>query len=243
MKAIDLKRDSVLQEIATLILPFLLEGAKVGDGNYIPTVAGLSNVEVINNKETDTQGYMGIWDYEGYKYLIICFQGSASMLDAMTDVKFWKKRVLYDYTNFKIKIHAGFVEAYQSVRTQVVDYFNFIGVVNVICIGHSLGGALATLCAFDILDQLGNVELYTMGCPRVGNQAFARLTDKRLPSSVRFVNSNDIVPSLPPRLFCYEHVGNWWQIGKDRHWWKLLTKGIEDHQLAAYEKVIKDCGK
>ena len=46
--------------------------------------------------------------------------------------------------------------------------------------GHSLGGALATLAAYDmraIAKQYGNeanVSCYTFGAPRTGNHAFAR---------------------------------------------------------------------
>ena len=40
--------------------------------------------------------------------------------------------------------------------------------------GHSLGGALAVLCALDLQDIYGNINLYTFGCPRVGNAAFAQ---------------------------------------------------------------------
>jgi triacylglycerol lipase len=45
----------------------------------------------------------------------------------------------------------------------------------VVC-GHSLGGALATLCASDLAGYLGAkcaVSSYTFGSPRVGNAVFA----------------------------------------------------------------------
>lgn len=48
------------------------------------------------------------------------------------------------------------------------------------CAGHSLGGALAQLAAFDIVQRAREeglplkVEVYTFGAPRVGNHAFAR---------------------------------------------------------------------
>ena len=46
--------------------------------------------------------------------------------------------------------------------------------------GHSLGGALATLAAYDFataaqaVGKTLNLAVYTFGCPRVGNHAFAR---------------------------------------------------------------------
>lgn len=42
--------------------------------------------------------------------------------------------------------------------------------------GHSLGGALATLAAYDIQTAFGfkDLQVYTYGAPRTGNHAFAR---------------------------------------------------------------------
>ena len=49
--------------------------------------------------------------------------------------------------------------------------------VHVITCGHSLGGAVASLAAHDIVTQCKlpsqNVSCYTFGAPRVGNHAFA----------------------------------------------------------------------
>ena len=44
--------------------------------------------------------------------------------------------------------------------------------------GHSLGGALATLAAYDLKSRFRRlpVHVYTFGAPRTGNKAFARWT-------------------------------------------------------------------
>jgi triacylglycerol lipase len=43
--------------------------------------------------------------------------------------------------------------------------------------GHSLGGALATLAAYDMQTAFDfkQLQVYTYGAPRTGNHAFARL--------------------------------------------------------------------
>ena len=43
-------------------------------------------------------------------------------------------------------------------------------------IGHSMGAALATICAMDLKFKVGlkDVRLYTFGSPRVGNADFAK---------------------------------------------------------------------
>lgn len=74
--------------------------------------------------------------------------------------------------------------------------------------GHSLGGAMALLCAYDIADQGVNtvpfcstpipVTVFNYAAPRVGNDAFrARLETKLGVKVLRVVNSHDTVPKLP----------------------------------------------
>jgi triacylglycerol lipase len=78
--------------------------------------------------------------------------------------------------------------------------------------GHSLGGALATLAA----DRLGDTAgVCTIGCPRVGDDAFVREFDRRFDGrALRYVNHTDIVTHLPAPLpfFPYAHVGGLRQI-------------------------------
>ena len=86
--------------------------------------------------------------------------------------------------------------------------------------GHSLGGALATCCVFDLFQQgvaplpwLGEtpVTLVTFGSPRTGNYAFARafrkLQGRHRLHFFRLQNEIDFIPSVPPGNFGYKHVG------------------------------------
>lgn len=61
--------------------------------------------------------------------------------------------------------------------------------------GHSLGGALATLAAYDIRQQLqdagqGSVEVvcYSFGAPRTGNHAFAHDYNRKVPDTWSIIN-------------------------------------------------------
>ena len=74
--------------------------------------------------------------------------------------------------------------------------------------GHSLGGALATLAAYDIRKQLlnnqqGNVRVicYTFAAPRTGNHAFARDYNAMVPDTWSIIN--DQVSSLMMPLNTY----------------------------------------
>ena len=68
--------------------------------------------------------------------------------------------------------------------------------------GHSLGGALTTLAAPWLYDQLPKTGVvtspvitpYTFAAPTAGNLAFALLYDGLFPSSYRCVNTLDVVP-------------------------------------------------
>ncbi len=61
--------------------------------------------------------------------------------------------------------------------------------------GHSLGGALASLCFARIPQAKG---LYTYGAPRVGDKEFVKLFEGR--SVWRIENARDPVPLVPPDI-------------------------------------------
>ena len=127
--------------------------------------------------------------------------------------------------------------------------------------GHSLGGAMATICAgrcYRSHIPSNPEELYTYGSPRVGDKAyvnFAKIT------YFRFVNNNDIVTRVPPAWLGYRHTGQeiyfdrndrvrqitGWQRSLDRlrgtlralRKWRVDALG--DHQIHRYiECLLKE---
>ena len=60
--------------------------------------------------------------------------------------------------------------------------------------GHSLGGAIANLCAYSIATRFNlSPTVYTFGSPRVGNTRFRHVYDEKVPNTFRIVNQSDIV--------------------------------------------------
>lgn len=77
--------------------------------------------------------------------------------------------------------------------------------------GHSLGAALAVLCATELgasKHSLGKkVEgVYTFGQPRVGNQAFHDFYGTGTRVSWRVTHNRDIVPHLPLEAMGFKHT-------------------------------------
>lgn len=73
--------------------------------------------------------------------------------------------------------------------------------------GHSLGGAMATICAGRC--KLSHINsnpraLFTYGAPRVGNRRYVNFVKFEF---YRWVNNNDIVPRVPPTWLGYRHTG------------------------------------
>lgn len=73
--------------------------------------------------------------------------------------------------------------------------------------GHSLGGAMATICAgrCKLAEIPSNpAGLFTYGSPRVGTQRYINYV--KIPH-YRWVNNNDIVARVPPAWMGYRHSG------------------------------------
>lgn len=104
----------------------------------------------------------------------------------------------------RARVHRGFANAYKSVQTRVINTIRSVldQKHRPICItGHSLGGALSSLCSLDCWFSLPitrrEVRVTTFGAPKVGNKHFSRLCDLVVPMSWRIVVESDIVTKLP----------------------------------------------
>ncbi|QLE87148.1 lipase family protein [Shewanella sp. Scap07] len=99
-------------------------------------------------------------------------------------------------------VHAGFQRAFSSLKPQFQQFLNQWCTNHpgkaVHCVGHSLGGALATLTADWISSRYTkNVNLYTFGAPRVGQLGFALKNTTKVPNNYRCTHGADLVPKVP----------------------------------------------
>lgn len=196
----------------------------------------IENKKTFEDKKTGTEGYVGkVGDVFVAEFSGTDFDSKA---DRKTIFYFPKKSIPYNNSKSKIRIHSGFSNAYQSVREFIHQRLKDSGLKKVFLAGHSLGGAMATLCAVDIQYNFPGLEIdvVTTGSPRVGNPAFAKSFNKRVPNSIRIVNKKDVVTKLPPFIFFFKHIKDKFKIGKCA-WWKLFS--VKNHSKALYFKEME----
>lgn len=191
-----------------------------------------------DNPGTHTQGIFGLVDGN----FVVGFRGSeeTGIEDWITDVKFIPQEYPFEKgSGGAMRVHGGFMEAYQSVREALLGKAKEAGGSKIISTGHSLGGALAVLFAADVKGVLPKKEVicYTFGCPKVGNQAYADFYNARVPQTYRVVNGADLVPKIPPAG--YEHVGQMVQLGDNKINWRDLVGNINDHFPHNYLKALE----
>ncbi|MPZ21124.1 MAG: hypothetical protein GEV06_24980 [Luteitalea sp.] len=116
----------------------------------------------------------------------------------------------YDFVPDFGLVHLGFEAVYGSVRNSI---FNTLSAQpptsRVTLVGHSLGGAMATLAAPDIMINLARqlVDVFTVGGPRVGKPNFRGSFNRIIRDCFRVTNQLDIVPHLPTIATLWRHVG------------------------------------
>lgn len=133
--------------------------------------------------------------YQGQAFA--AFMGTASLYDALTDLN---TGVTTSHTG--AHVHQGFHRAFNSVLFELKQFAAGLkGVTVVHCVGHSLGGAIATLTAdwLRASSSVARANLYTFGSPRVGLSMFAdKCTERVLASNIyRAHHETDPVPMLP----------------------------------------------
>ncbi|QLE57470.1 lipase family protein [Nostoc sp. TCL26-01] len=231
-----------------------------------PIFTGIvGEIVLLNQASSDTQGAI----LPNGSDLTIVFRGTESSLDWEIDLDTRQERAEFDQKIVKEKIveeeeqeqiypykdqsasgalmHRGFVNAYFSVRDTICQYIGNNEVKSVVVTGHSLGGALATLCAVDIQynfhDKLTAIEAYTFGAPKVGNNGFRESYNRRVPNSYRIIHGMDIVAALP-RWWQgdYHHVDQELRIGQ-RFSLNFISARFKDHAMDRYIEVLTKLAK
>lgn len=174
--------------------------------------------EFENDWRTDTTGYVAIDDI--HEYIVLAFRGSESEANWMIDLKV--NKVPTDLCS-DCHAHDGFWTSWMDVRHKVLQAIDKAvdarPKYRVIVVGHSLGGAIATLAAGTIRNRSAHLlqvtELYTFGSPRVGSYQTARFLSEQSRLSYRITSTSDPVPRLPGVILDYMHTSPEYWITKN----------------------------
>ena len=187
---------------------------------------------------------------------VICFRGTEpkEMSDIKADLNAIQKQGLHN----KGDVHGGFQGEINKIWDLIVEKVNELKNHKIYITGHSLGGAMATICAKRLQEQKIEVQcLYTYGSPRVGDRRWVK--SLQIPH-YRFQNNNDVVCKVPFWFMGYRHHGKsvyisytgkickmsmWRRFidgmrGRFKAWSKKqFFDGIYDHNITSYTKRVK----
>jgi pimeloyl-ACP methyl ester carboxylesterase len=167
----------------------------------------------VSDPKTSAQALVLSEVINGAPYVIVAFRGSKEPRDFIQDAECWQSDLIWSQDDRTASVHHGFLEDFEAIDVAVVkavkNVLELTPTAKVIVTGHSLGGALAILCALEFSRQkLPLALVVTFGQPRVGNAAFRDIYDASLRDlTFRVVNQNDLVPRLPGVLMSYRHCG------------------------------------
>jgi triacylglycerol lipase len=174
--------------------------------------------------------------YENEIFLI--FRGTTTAnrkADILTDA-----RIGITSNSAGLPVHTGFYHCFTSMLPDIKRFFseNEGSVKAVHCIGHSLGGAVASLAADWIARNLKlPAKLYTFGSPRVGTDWFANSTTSTLrkENMHRIYHRTDPVTMIP--LYPFMHAP---YSGEGHYIYSAqpLTSGAA-HKIANYADSVK----
>lgn len=168
--------------------------AYVRSGEFIRRTlerAGFPDAALIESPPGSRWNTRCIWA-EQETFVIVCFRGTepGSTRDYATDARFQSAPM-----GGRERVHRGFRDALEGdgVADRLSERLGAAEAAGkaVWFSGHSLGAALATLAA---RRHGGGKGLYTLGSPRVGNEAF--WAEIRTPA-FRIVNHSDLVTMVP----------------------------------------------
>ena len=204
----------------------------------------------IDDKVSDIQVGITINDID--KRICVVFRGSESIKDWCHNMNMCKFNI-----KDNIRVHKGFYNqlcnngVYDKLLFEVKELLIKNHEYSLYLTGHSLGGALATLCGFMFSQELKNkITVISFASPRVGNLEWMKAFEKQENLiHYRITNDRDIITVVP--VYKYYHVGimirlfeNSYKIVRDYNkmpWYNYTIFNfwrISDHNSTLYYKRL-----
>jgi lipase (class 3) len=192
-------------------------GSKREIENQLGTEQGCTNVTYFE------KGHTAAFGYTLHKHAFLAFRGSRlpfrknmTWLESIEIL--WSDWVRTDFNCipwYRPMRHLGFARAWSRIRKQVTNWLGSLPKDSqLVLTGHSLGGGLAVVAAFDLVEHYPIRAVVTFGAPRVGLPRFRldyhvkRCGGQTLHAITRrYTHETDLVSRIPPPVL-YCHVGD-----------------------------------
>ncbi len=195
----------------------------------------------IGSRLINKQDGFGICARGGKGYgndIFLIFRGTVNGFDWTSNA-----RVGIELSKTGLPVHVGFNHVFSSMLPQLREFLLAQQITGTIhCIGHSLGGAIATLVADWVKGHKPDnmVKLYTFGAPRVGLRFFARRLSVKLGTQNihRVYHATDPVPMFPIYPFMHSPLpGTGHYIPSSES-----ICSHDAHDMGKYVNSLRSCG-
>ncbi|KAL1521100.1 hypothetical protein AB1Y20_022654 [Prymnesium parvum] len=156
--------------------------------------------KTFTNASTQMNAFVGFGSGE----IVVSFRGTSNLENWIDNLQFSKRSVFPKCEG--CEVHSGFFKTWLSmssgVTSEVQRLHQLHPEASIYITGHSLGAAVAGVCALDLSTSSSSLAqsiagVYTYGQPRLGNAAFAAFFEQRIRMSWRMTHWRDPVPHLP----------------------------------------------
>ena len=146
-------------------------------------------------------------------------------------------------------VHTGFLQQYESVREKIHEEVERLvkehNCQRILCTGHSLFGAIATLAALDCSFKYDiPIWCVSFGSPRVGGRDFVKSFNRNVDVAYRCVLRKDPI-TFTPLPIRFKHVRGWLNFGKtlsktNKNLYNCCGCKVSDHSMELYKNYIGD---
>lgn len=197
--------------------------------------------------------YFKRWTDAGFAYLrgntaVIVFRGTI-----VWNVIQWIHTNLLMFPAFSPLRHCGFELSWRRLRPQVFEWLdkNLPAGGDIALAGHSLGGAIALLAAYELADRAPIRAVVTFGAPRVG---FSKFRDLYLAKTCRpvaagerewtlgqvtrrVIHVDDLISRVPPPPI-FRHVGEGFRLDQDGHLTLGESRSVFERIFVTFDRSI-----
>jgi triacylglycerol lipase len=220
---------------------------KIGETN--PTLAGtslasatLGNIHTGKSGFNVTSGFGYTLTYRANRrtHVVLAMRGTRPEIAGNPDLLTDARGALTMCSGIGL-VHKGFKATFDSVLPNLQRDEKLVKSADVVhVVGHSLGGAIATLIAAHYAINGKAVRLYTFGSPRVGGMGCHKLIESRIGKENIFRVAHDLDPISLIGPFPYIHVNGGRRDENNMTLASPTSKliSVANHNMAEYIKSV-----